>query len=143
MTIDLEQLDNLVADSDKIFLSAEAEQVLMKLLDIQKQVEEAIDAAEKKLEETGLKLNPDFKSIEADKIRVYYRAYGTRYKIDDSLVEQIPAELYTTKKVYSADTKAIEKYADEHKGLPVGIIEPERVKKLTFSLKDKHNSEDA
>jgi hypothetical protein len=133
--IDIEKLAQIKVDADKIFISAEGEQVLVDLLTIQQQVEEAIEAAKLKLEETGKKLNPDFSSIQGDRVKVYYRQYGGKYKLDESLLEYIPAKLYTTKTTYTPDTKAIDEYIDEHKGLPQGILTPERTKSLSFSLK--------
>lgn len=142
MQIDIEKLENLVLDSDKIFISAEGEEVLVELLRIQKQVEQAIDSAKSKIEQTALKLNPNFSSIQADRIKVYYRAYGARYKIDESFIDQIPVNLYTTKTSYLPVPEEIEKWTEEHKGMPVGIVEPERNKSLTFSLKAGSHDED-
>lgn len=134
MEIKIENLEKLVEDADQILLTPEAEQVLVQLLDIQEQVETAIDEAKKRLETAALAKNPNFKSIQADKIKVFYRSYGSRYKIDESLLQYIPQELYTTKTVYSANEKAIEEYTAK-KGMPQGIIEPERPKQLSFSKK--------
>ena len=138
MTIDVEKLEQLKLEADKIFISAEGEQVLLDLLEIQKQVEDAIDTAKAKLEETALKLNPNFKSIQSDKIKVYYRSFGSQYKIDESLIAELPKEFYEVKHSYSPNAEAIEKFVQEKGGLPMGVIEPERPKKITFTLKEKN-----
>jgi len=135
MEIKLENLSQLVADSKNIIFSADAEDTLVNLLNIQKQVEDAINQAKKNIEEAALKLNPNFSSVQGDKVKVFYRSYGSKYKIDESLVDQIPAELYSVKKSYSANTKAIETFAETNKGLPIGIIEPDRPKTISISLK--------
>ena len=139
MKIDIDKLEKLVVDSDKIFLTPEGEEVLMQLLEIRQQVEDAIDAAEAKLEETGIKIDPNFSSIQSNKVKVYYRAFGSRYKIDPSLVDQLPKNLYKVITKYNAVSDEIDKYANDNKGLPLGIIEPERKKQITFSLKEKKN----
>lgn len=139
--IDIEKLKELTADAGKIFLTPKGEDVLVQLLEIQKQVEEAIEAAEVTLEEAALKLDPNFTSIQADKIKVFYRAYGTKYAIDESVLPDIPKELYTTKTSYLPDSKAIEKWTEEHKGLPIGVIEKERTKSLKFTLKNSKENE--
>ena len=141
MKIDIEKLAKLVKDADQIVFSAEGEKVLVKILEIEKQVEDAKKAAKAKLEESALKLNPNFSSIRGDKVKVYYRVFGTKYKIDESLVAKVPKELYNSKVSYYAGSKAIDAWAEEHKGLPQGVIEPERIKQLTFSL--KNGEEDA
>ena len=46
MTIDIEKLDKLLVDADKIFLTPEGEKVLVQLLELQDQVEAAIKERE-------------------------------------------------------------------------------------------------
>lgn len=135
--IDIEKLKELNREADKIFLTPQGEDVLVQLLEIRDQVEQAINEAEAKLEETALKIDPNFTSIQADRVKVFYRAYGLKYKVDESRVDSIPKELYKTVTKYSPDSKAIEKWTEEHKGLPEGIIETERTKSLKFSLKNE------
>lgn len=136
--IDTDQLNELVVKADEIFLTPQGEKVLLKLLEIQDQVEKAITEAKIKLETAALKANPNFSSIQADKIKVYYRAYGAKYYIDEAQINLAPKELYTAepKITYKIDTKAVEKWADEHGGMPTGIKEVERTKSITFSLKN-------
>jgi hypothetical protein len=135
MQINIEQIDNLVADADKVFINPEAEDVLLQLLDIKDQVDAAIDAAEKKLEEAALRINPVFKSLKADRVKVFYREYGTKYAIDVSLIDKIPENLYTKEIKYVPVSEAVEKWTSEHDGMPLGIIEKERTKSLSFSRK--------
>lgn len=135
--IDIEKLAELKADADKIFLSADGENVLVQLLEIQEQVEAAITAAELKLEEAGLKLSPDFSSIQGDRVKVYYRAYGSKYYVDEANINLAPKELYTveSKITYKIDADAVEKWAEEHGAMPTGINEVDRKKSLKFTLK--------
>lgn len=137
MKIDIEKLDKLVEKSDEIFLSPEGEKVLVDLLKIQQQVEDAIKAAKEKLEAKALSISPDFKSIRGDSVKVYYRSFGQRYYVDEKNIEFAPKEVYTTetKTTYKVDTKALEKWVDENKGMPAGIVEVERKKSITFGLK--------
>lgn len=141
MQINIEKLKDLIQDADKIFLGPEGEEVLLQLLEIEKQVELAIEAAKLKLEETALKLDPNFSSIQSDKIKVYYRSYGSRYAIDESNIDMLPKDLYETKTSYSVNTEAVDRYIEEHKGVPIGIIEKERPKSLSFSVKGKKDEE--
>ena len=141
MNIDIERLDNLVSNADQILIRPEAEQVLLQLLDIQEQVESALKEAKKKIEESALRINPNFKSIKADNIKVYYRQYGQKYRLDESYLPQISKELYKLKTAYSVISKAVDEWTDQHGGLPVGIREAEREKSLTFSKRDKDSYE--
>jgi hypothetical protein len=137
MLIEIEKLDSLVSDADKIFITPEAEEVLLQLLDLQKQIEGAIDEAKKKLEAKALELNPNFKSIRSDNLKVFYRQYGQKYTIDESYIKQIPAHLYKTKFSYTTVSKDIDAYFAEHGALPLGIIEKEREKSIAFSRREK------
>lgn len=144
MQIDIEKLDNLIADAANVLIKPEAEEVIIQLLDIQEQVETAIKEAKKRIEEAALRINPNFKSLKADKIKVYYRQYGSKYRIDESLIDQVPTSLYKTKKVYSVISKEVDAWTAEHDGMPIGIIETEREKSIAFSKRDKdtYESED-
>lgn len=135
--IDIELLTQLTADADKIFMTPEGENELVKLLEIQAQVEDAIDLAKAKLEAAGLKVNPNFNSIQGDKVKVYYRAFGAKYYVNEEQINLAPKELYTveSKVTYKVDADAVDKWVDEHKGMPTGINEVERTKKLSISLK--------
>lgn len=135
MEIKVEKLEELVANADQIFISPEGEETLIQLLDLQSQVEQAIELAKKKLEESALKLNPNFKSIQADKVKVFYRQYGAKFKIDESQISQLPKDFYSTKVSYTPNVEKIEEFVQEKGGLPVGVIEPDRPKTLSFSLK--------
>ena len=135
MEIKVEKLNKLTKKADEIFLSAEGEQVLVQLLEIRDQVDKAIADAEEKLEKKALKLNPNFKSIQGDLVKVSYRSYGSRYYVDESLLTELDPELYKEVKRYSVNTKAVDKWVKEHKGMPVGIVEVERKKSLKFGLK--------
>ena len=139
--VDTDELRNLVLEGKDIFLKPEGEQALLKLLELKETVEKAIDEAKKVLEEEALRLDPNFKSIQADNVRVYYRSYGSRFKIDESKIAEIPASLYTAKTIYTVNTKEIEAFAMEKGGLPNGILEIERPKQITFSRKEEADEE--
>lgn len=135
ITLDLDQIKDLAMDADKIFLSAEGEEVLVKLLDAQKQIEDALTTAKAILEEEGLKRNPNFKGIQADKIRIGYRYFGAEYKIDEANIDKLPQQLYTAKTTYAVNNDELADYLETHKGLPLGILQNERKKTITITVK--------
>ena len=141
LSVDTEELKNLAFEGKSIFLKPEGEQALLRLLELKETIEAAIDEAKKVLEEEALKLDLNFKSIQADNVRVYYRSYGSRYKLDESKLEFIPKEFYTAHTSYTVDVKKIEAFAREKGGLPDGILEIERPKQLTFSRKGEKEDE--
>jgi hypothetical protein len=139
INIDIDQLEKLVIEADKIFLTPDGEKVLIKLLEIRQQIEDAIDMAKTKLAETALKIDKNFSSIQSSKVKVYYRSFGERYKIDSTYINDIPKNFYKTIIKYSAIADEVEKTLEEGKTLPIGIIEAERVPQITFGLKKGKN----
>jgi hypothetical protein len=138
MNIDISVLVlNLKEEAGKLFLAPEGEEVLVKLLELQNQVEQAIQTVKDVLVVEGSQVNPNFTSIQADKIKVAYRSYGQRFYIDESHIELAPPELYTKEQKisYKVDSKAVEKWIDEKGRLPAGINESDRPKTLSITLK--------
>ena len=137
MNIDIEKLDNLIADADKVFISAEAESVLLEFLDIKDQVADAEKALKEQLAAAALEINPNFQSIKSDNLKVYFRQYGARYKLDESRIKETPKELYKTETKYSVIPKEVDNWTKHHDGMPIGIHEPDRPKQISFSRKDE------
>lgn len=96
ITIDTDELAKLSASAELIKLEPEAEETLARILELESQIAEIKDLAKAKLLEEGRKLNPDFKSWEADSIRISMRAYGAKYYVSDSDFALAPKELYKT-----------------------------------------------
>ncbi len=135
INIDTEEIEVLPNGTEEIVLSNDAEKNLVALLQLQKSVEDALDEAKRRIEEKALQVNPNFKSVVSDNLRISYREYGGRYRIDETNVEKLPRELYLVK--YSPKAPEIESYIDEH-GVPLGIDVVERKKTLTISLKRRN-----
>lgn len=135
MKIEIEKLDELVDKSGDIFISVDGEKVLVQLLDIQEQVDQAITKAKEILETKALAIDPNFSSINGDEIKVSYRYYGAKYYIEDDKIDQVPADLYKVTKRYSVNTKELEQYIEEKSGVPVGIREVERKKSMNIAKK--------
>lgn len=137
ITVDLEKIKKVSAEADKILIDPKAEEELVELLKLQEAINEAVDKAKLIIEEEALKLNKNFQSVQADKLKVYYRAYGSRYYIDEKNMHLAPKELYEVEEKinYKIDTKAVEKWVKEHGGMPTGITEVERKKSISMTLK--------
>ena len=138
MNIDIEKLKGIEKKGDQIFFSKDGEKELVKVLEIEKQVENTKDTIKKKLEETALKLDPNFNSIQGDKVKIYYRTFGARYYIQPGFEERLPQELVKKQTKYSLDMPELLKYEKEKGGLPVGVRGSDREKQITFRfLEDK------
>lgn len=139
MEIKIENLNQLVADADKILIQPEAEKVLIELLNLQDQIEQAIKTAKLTIEKKALEINPNFKSITSNNLRVNYRQYGAKYRIDEANFSYLPPNFYKESKRYDVIAEEVEKWCETNKGLPVGINEIERPKSLSFTIKGGKN----
>lgn len=136
LTIDLDNLAKLTQDGSKIILEPSAEESIIKLLKLQHKVETAIENLKEAIAKEGSKYDPNFKSVESDKLRIWYKYYGSRYEIDPNRIEEIPESLYREQKRYYPIAKAIDEWtAQGEKDLPLGIMERERAKKLSIQSK--------
>lgn len=137
VTVDLANVEMLVEHGKDIFLTPEAEASIVALLDLQERIKEAVDRMKGMIAAAGEAHNPNFTSIKGDRVRVQYRQYGGKYAVDESHLADLPKALYEAKLSYSPNTKEIDKWVDEHGGLPLGINERERAKTVSISVKDE------
>lgn len=136
ITIDLDQIKSWVEGADKITVTPEAEGAILNLYKVADQIELAIKEAKERIKQSALELTPDFKSVHGDNLSVAFRAYGSRFKIDESYLNTVPKELYKVKTTISPVPTEVEKFADAHDGkLPMGIIEMDREKQLVITVK--------
>lgn len=134
--IDTQKIADLSKDGDKILLSAEGEKSIAELYEMQALIEQAVSDAKKNIQEAALKLDPNFTSIQGDRVKVSYRAYGARYRIDQSMIAEIPKDFYETTVRYSPVVKTIESFVDKQGALPVGVIENAREKQIQITIKE-------
>lgn len=142
ISVDTDRVADLQKNGDKILFSPEGEQTLIELYKLAATVEDAIHSAKKQLAESALKLDPNFTSIQGDNVKVAFRAYGARFRIDETRLQEIPKEFYKTKTSYSPEPKAIESFIDEHSAPPIGIIENTREKQIQVRIKGVKNAEE-
>jgi len=135
MQIDIEKLEQLVNNADGIFLSRDAEEVLIEFYKIKEQVEEAEKQIKQKLLDTGLRHSPHFKEIRGQHVKVSYQSYGAKYAIDTAMIKNIPSDFYRIDTKYVPEAKTIENYKKQYQKLPDGIIANERKKSIRVAIK--------
>ena len=136
ITIDTDKIKQLASDAKDIFLKAEAEEHLVKLLDIESKVKEAIALAKQEIAEEGQKINPNFSSIKSDRVKISYRSYGQQFYIDQSNLEKLPDDYYSkkTKVEYKPFPAAIKDHLKKNGSLPLGVKENDRKKTISLKL---------
>lgn len=133
--VNMDDVKILVEKGKDIIVTPQAETSILQLLDLQARVDEAVERMKGMIAEAGLKYNPNFTSIKGEKVKIMFREYGGRFTYDATRLDDIPKTLYKPKVSIALDAKAIEKWTEEHGGLPLGILEAQRSKTLSISLK--------
>lgn len=140
ITIDVNEVAALADKSGELIFTPEAEDALVKLLQMQEMVNAAIEFAKEKIAETGEEMMPGFSGVASDKVKVSYRQYGGKYGFEQSLKDEIPEEFIktTTTTRNSVVSKEVEKFVKEKGGLPNGIYERPRAKKMSIELVENY-----
>lgn len=115
-----------------IMLNPDAENAILRLLDIQKEVDSAVNALKTEIERQALEFNPNFSSLKGEKLKINYSAAGAKYK-DDGTAKNHRAKFWKKKIVWSLDSKAIDDYRAKRYKLPAGIVEISRSKSIRLS----------
>lgn len=126
------ELLKLEKDGENIIFSPKAEDAIARLLEIQKEVDGAVEYLKSEIERQALEFNPNFASLKGNKIKISYSASGAKYK-DTGDVKFHREKFWSKKTVWSLDSKAIEDYRAKYYKLPKGIAEVHRKKTIRIS----------
>ena len=137
LVITYDNLDLLVQGSNEICINPKGEEILTKLLLLKDAVDIAIDKCKNQLSVAIQEIDPDLSSISSDKVKLMYRVWGAKYRLDDTLIDSIDEKFYTKKETYSPNATEIDKEIKTNGVLPNGIIINERTKSVSITLKDR------
>lgn len=122
----------LEKDGEGIIFDQKAEDAIVRLLEIQREVDGAIEYLKSEIERQALEFNPNFTGLKGSKIKINYSASGAKYR-DTGDVKFHRERFWTKKTVWSLDSKAIEDYKAKNYRLPRGIAEVYRKKTIRIS----------
>jgi len=120
----------------KLVLKREAEEYLVKLLELQNIVNEAVGHVKESIKQAGETIDPSFKGVIGERVKAIYRSYGAKYTYKMSEIE-IAKPFLKEKIYYSVDSSKVDKYVKEVGEMPDGIHEKDRTKSISFSLNNK------
>ena len=125
ITIDPKEMTAFVEEGGKFLFRPKAEEAIIKLHETIAMLQALEDQIKEKIAQMGVALNPNFKGVKGDKVSCIYRKYGEKYKYDWKLLNQ--AKPFLTEKIYyKVDSDKVDKYVQEVKELPEGIVEAPR-----------------
>jgi hypothetical protein len=135
ITVDPREIQFYAEEGGKLMFKASAEEHLIKLLELQKRIDEAVDSVKEKITDAGKEIDPDFKGVVGPKVSAVYRYFGGKYDYDRSVTgDALPYLKEIT--YYKPNPEAIDKYIGEVGEMPPGIKEKDRNKQLTLTIKD-------
>lgn len=135
VTIDLSALSQIEQDGDKFIVSAEAEDALIRLIELKQQIAEVEDAIKQSLSDSMRSLN--CVKIEGESVKVTRRFYGDRFELFDP--ELAVSQGMAEKEIkYKPDAKMIANFQKETGELPDGVKLRERTESVTITeVKEK------
>ena len=137
LVINYDDINLLVQGSKAVTLNPHGEEVLIKLLELKDKVEMAIDQCKSIVGVAMADIDPDLSSVSSDNLKVMNRVYGSKYYLDENLIEFLDPKFYTEKKSYSLNTSEVDKEIKENGNLPNGISLINRQKTVSITLKNK------
>lgn len=131
ITINLDEIDELSTQADKVFISADGEKVILDLLEAKERIDAALDRAKEIIREKIEAIDPNLASIQGDQIKIQHRYFGNRYEFTSTEDTSFLVERAS----FSVDTKKVNEYLKENQKLPKGIVLAERSKQIVFKAK--------
>lgn len=138
LTINYENLDLLVQGSDHITVNPSGEELLVQLLNLKKQVNEALELAQDRISVAMEAIDPTLTSITSDHIKITKRAFGMKYTLASVAIDQIDSRFYNNKQSFTPNSKEIDAYVRETGALPSGVSYNNRDTTVSFKLKDDY-----
>ena len=122
----------LEKDGEAIIFNPKAEDAIVKLLEMKRELDGTIEYLKSAIERQALEFNPNFTSLKGSKIKINYSASGAKFK-DVGGVKYRREKYWKKKVVWSIDSKAVEEFRSKNYRLPKGIAEVGRKKTIRIS----------
>ena len=122
----------LEKDGEGIIFDPKAEDAIVRLLEVQREVDGAVEYLKGEIERQALEFSPNFTGLKGRKIKINYSASGPKYK-DIGGVKYHREKFWAKKVTWSLNSKAIDEYKEKFYALPKGIAEVNRKKTIRIS----------
>ena len=132
-----DEISKLALEAGKLVFKKEAEEELVKLLEIKKKIDETIKKVKEQIKQAGESILPNFKGVEGRRVKAIYSYHGAKYEIQDP---QKARRFYKVVIYERPDTETIDNYVKEYGELPEGVVAKEREKSLSLRLKEEIKS---
>ena len=129
------EITQFASEGGKLVFRKEAEESLVKLINLQRLIEEKIDGAKKAIEDAGNAVGPGFKGVIGEKVRATYRVYGEIFGYKLEKLEELKAAGFINEKIfYKINSPKTQEYLDNVGELPDGAVFKDRQPTLSITL---------
>lgn len=136
ITLDTDKIKETCIDATRFALTAEGERSLVRLLNIQEQINTFVEQVKEEIAKEAQTLDEDFTSITGDVLKIEYRECGSKFTVVDP--ETVDETFVTLTERMAVNAKAVERFMAENNGeLPAGVQMNERKKSIIIKRKDK------
>ena len=127
-----EEIKALAKEGGKLVFKKEAEESLIKLLELQSLINEQVELVKSAIIEAGTSIDASFLGVRGERVKASYRFFGPKYTY--SLGDVSVASPFLEKvEFYKVIPEKVEAYLEEVGELPPGIKEKARTKSLVIS----------
>lgn len=116
-------------DGKEIVINPNAEKAILRLLDIQREVDGAVEWVKSEIERQALEFNPNFTALKSGKLKINYSAAGAKYKATGDAARH-SGKFWKKKVTWTLDLKAIDEFRAKRRALPKGILAVARQKHI-------------
>lgn len=134
LTLDTNEIAIILEDSKGITLRHDAEDSLLKLIEIKRKIDEAWESVHQLIDEEAKKVNENWAAIKTDRIKIIKYPTGQRYMISDS--EKLPKGFLKERVISSLDISEVDSYVKSNDSLPPGVSLKERNQKVDIKVED-------
>lgn len=133
LTLDTKDLDEITNNSGKIALSNSAETGLLVLFEMKAKIDQAIEQAKILIDARASEIDPTWRAIQSDHIKIMKSSVGPRYILSDpEKAGEFIKEVVRT----IVDVDKVDQYIEATDKLPVGIALAER--KQVVNIKERN-----
>lgn len=128
------ELISLAEEGGEMVLNPQAEEAIIKLLELQTLVDSTLGLIKDQIVHVGQGLSPDFTTVAGDRLKCNYQFSGAVYSLEKGRKE-FPAPLFKREVKVSINSKAMAEYEKEHRRLPKYVKRAARKQSLQFKVR--------
>lgn len=138
ITVDLDEASQLATEGGKYVFKREAEEAILKLMELRDAIDEQISKVKEDITRAGLSIDPSFKGVVGHNVKAIYRVFGEKYDYELGNRDDLFMLGFLKKnEQYKVDSKKVDEYFKAHNKLPDGVRVKERAPVISLTRSTK------